>query len=526
MAGGSHSHATAIASRGFGPKPSWPDTAKERQAVISSAAKSLLGVIQGRRGMVAVSADALKHALALLVEGRKDIEWPDMMSPAAFERTVDALRDARLLMLLIGQTLACIKRGFDIREIMDVGKRDVVMQVFTAPVVASDTPIIVLDATADARHLTNVFDRDLEETNISVPENIRLTQVIDVTGSKASITGRNSLQSYEDAPDDAKAMQNKRLAQILGVATRFAGGAETLVVGHKEIMAAMRNQVSGEDAARTLRHTAHFGALRGLNAFAGLPKIVIIGRQTAPCRRLEQQRAALFIRRGDRYSGHQAPWTVEEYAVEKGYDLDALPAHGYLEDGFGNPWHPDPITDALRRDTCENEIIQAVGRVRSIRQSEPVEVLLITSLFIEELPEPEREVKWLQLIRHGRAGGAIQNYADELAAQQKRQPVIVIPAAARDTHMLSPHNFPTKKSAERAWKRVKDAGERIEIRVPEGSVYNSVERADYRVNGQRGSASPAFIRAKRGLNDVVHATEKALSRLIGEVVRVVLRNEL
>lgn len=152
---------------------------------------------------------------------------------------------------------------------------------------------------------------------------------------------------------------------------------------------------------------------------------------------LERQRAALYAVRGGK-----PPQTVDSFfAAHPEIDREKmLRLDGYI-DLNERPWHPDPITEALRKDACEGEIQQAIGRGRPLRAScgrannEPLRVLLVTNIQIEGLPIARR-VRWSDLLRNGRVGNKGDEYVWSCIDQFGAAPMS--PVAA---HELRPDLF-------------------------------------------------------------------------------------
>jgi hypothetical protein len=426
----------------------------------------------------------------------------------------------RAMRALVEQARQCRKRGISLADTIQMARdgKSFRMAIFAPPKLSRHVPVILLDATADPRLAGEVFDRDFDEIDVQVSLNISLTQVHGLTGSKSSLYARNARQTYEEASAAARGAQDRRLGRLADAAVQFANGDRALFVGQKETVEAI-----GERLPENIE-TAHFGALRGLNAFEGMGKMIIAGRVLPPRRDLERMRAALYAVRGDQVQGGGKPVTVESWLAMHGLDTEEhIRPDGYCDRG-DNPWHPEPITEALRRNACEHEIIQAVGRVRSIWREAPADVLLITDIAVEGLPEPDHILPWAQLVRRGITASPLQRYADACAkkCEAERLPAIPIPLGVEDMADLAPEIFSTKKAAERA--REKHGDKPISIRTARQSDWRMWEGQYWSGAARRGA--PYVAAVMRTVNDLETAIGDALEFVRGRGVRkLTLKNE-
>ncbi|GJE51820.1 hypothetical protein GOFOIKOB_4884 [Methylobacterium tardum] len=128
--------------------------------------------------------------------------------------------------------------------------------------------------------------------------------------------------------------------------------------------------IAQEDAITLLEHaglpknveTGHFNALAGLDRWREAAGLIVIGRTLPPPMAMEIDAGVLI--------GEPAQATVTEDGrkaffdrVEGGIRLrngGAVAVERYQ--------HPDPVAEALRWQTCEANVIQAVGRLRPLRR--------------------------------------------------------------------------------------------------------------------------------------------------------------
>ena len=109
----------------------------------------------------------------------------------------------------------------------------------------------------------------------------------------------------------------------------------------------------------------HYGAGTGSNKFSVVPCILVIGRIEIPIKQAELQAALLDERPLDTPAKN---YPKRQVNVKK----QTIPAY----------YHPDPLTEEIRRNWNEGEILQAIGRGRAIRRtaSNPLDVILLTNV--------------------------------------------------------------------------------------------------------------------------------------------------
>lgn len=506
-------------------KDAWPWRGGEdehRQKVMRRVARGLMAAMEGRKSTASLDADDLNHARRMLTS-RDPIElsgnMPDREIRAAVARVGRGGR--KIMRTLVEQARLCRKRHIEIGSLVSLDERGErnMLTVFTPPTIPAHVPVIVLDATANPLPLERMFDRDFEIIDIRMDENVRVTQVYDVTGSKSSLFGRDARHAFDKISKADKAKQFDKVRKLIDAAVRFSDGKEVLFVAQKETIDTLARE--GFGAVPESLHTAHFGALRGQNAFKDLRHIVIAGRMLPPVDALERMAAAVFARLGDRYSVNQLPMTVKSWCKLH----DDIPEEDIRADGCmdrnGNPWHPGTLTEALRYDACEAEIVQAVGRLRSIAQDEPCEVLLIGELTLDDLPEPERLMPYRQFIQTGRTGASSELYEDrcEKPCLAKGLDATFTPFGAPDMAAIAPDLFRNEKAAKNA--RVRQLDEAKNRKPPRGEWRR--ECGKYWVDGRydrRGSSFGAWVR--RGVNDTVGAVTDAAEFMLGRRLRKIM----
>lgn len=194
--------------------------------------------------------------------------------------------------------------------------------------------VLILDATADEGVYKALLGDGVRIEHVDVKQNLRVIQATDAP------VGKSRLVDPEGSD---------LLAQICAL-TRSMGAALITNKGALEIATAR-----GWLPATV--ETAHFNALRGLNALEGKPVAVIAGRPEPDPLDLEAIARAL--------------WPRETLTLTGRYE--------WRQDGLASvASHADPRCDALLRMYREAEIAQAIGRLRAVRAEEQKLVILLT----------------------------------------------------------------------------------------------------------------------------------------------------
>lgn len=110
-----------------------------------------------------------------------------------------------------------------------------------------------------------------------------------------------------------------------------------------------------------------YGNVKGSNQYSNVPCIVLAGRLEMPVDAAERDSAIL----GGRLLSATYPssYYYKRLVSVKGQSISAY-------------YHPDPLTEELRRTVNEDELMQAIGRGRSIRRTykNPLEVIVLTNV--------------------------------------------------------------------------------------------------------------------------------------------------
>ena len=157
-----------------------------------------------------------------------------------------------------------------------------------------------------------------------------------------------------------------------------------VVVCQKELEVALHQLGLPEGVA-----TAHFNAMAGLDKFRKIPKIVIVGRmEPRPTDIAHMATVIKSICRETIGSGEWYPTSPRRLDPKSSPSIYDIP----------NSSHPDPLTDEIREQICEAQLIQAIGRPRGVRRTadNPLEVDILTNVVLPI--EVDREVIWKHVV--------------------------------------------------------------------------------------------------------------------------------
>ena len=142
-------------------------------------------------------------------------------------------------------------------------------------------------------------------------------------------------------------------------------GGDWLVIMPKDAEAAI---ASSKAVPRFIR-LAHFGALRGLDTHRDVAGVIVIGRPMPPPADVE--RLAGIVTGRETECRVEAGWYPSETVTLHGRDGSAATVDADR--------HADALAEAFRASIAEDELLQAIGRVRGVNRTgdNPVEVVLL-----------------------------------------------------------------------------------------------------------------------------------------------------
>ncbi|MEM9628923.1 MAG: DEAD/DEAH box helicase family protein [Pseudomonadota bacterium] len=327
-----------------------------------------------------IDHDRLKETKKAVEKGQgKDPDLNGTMTDSEISQRLQAITTAgrREIIALVRKVMrakkADSKRMRSIRLIGDAA--DPTLEITTASTfrIPKRQAVIILDATASLPLIELATGRTFNVIEARVPENLDVTTV-DTSGSKLAIHGG----AIKDAPGDDETVAADIVRDgVLKAFESFAAGRECPLITHKATEELWLDELPAN------MPTMHFGDLVGRNDFESCDQLMILGRQQPHENQLIPMAAALAETQGRDIT------TIDDW-------LDQCPEHraqrrfdGYLncptDDGGFNDrfaWHPDPIVEAMRWRACEGELIQAIGRLHSIRSEKPKKLLLITNVVV------------------------------------------------------------------------------------------------------------------------------------------------
>jgi hypothetical protein len=212
--------------------------------------------------------------------------------------------------------------------------------------------ILILDATGDPEFLKPAFP-EIEFHEIHVQQNLKVIQTYGFTGSKYSLIERKS--SFK------KVEEINNFLKILNQSSE-----KGFVITHKDF----------KDKLDYPKHwkSGHFNAVRGLNQFNECDIGVIIGRCQPTVEEIERNVKALFYDQPNKFDfldeeASDFPWEPKGHWLRNGDRMGSL-----------TKTHPDSICNALFQQTCESEIVQAIGRLRAVHSENSKMVFILTNV--------------------------------------------------------------------------------------------------------------------------------------------------
>lgn len=241
-----------------------------------------------------------------------------------------------------------------------------------AKVKFEDKPVLALDATGDRRLLELAFPHLSRVVPVSADApHAHVIQAIDTkNGKRALVTGAGD----SDEAKKEKASRRRRVVEI----------TEALSAGNKAGLLTYLGVEDSSEVADAPLHIVpgHFGLLRGQNKWADADVLVVAGRMMPRATDVEALAGGLFYDQPEAVgNGGFIGTAIGAYHMRSGEQVDA-----HVE------VHSSPVAERIRRQITESELVQAVGRARSVRRERdnPVVVAVLTStpvpgLLVDEL---------------------------------------------------------------------------------------------------------------------------------------------
>jgi hypothetical protein len=332
-------------------------------------------------------------------------------------------------------------------------------------------PVLLLDADLDPIIGCEFFE-GLEVVDVAVERQAVVTQVLDTACSSRRLLAWNG--ALEAEPRRA-AHRLSAIQALLDV--EAAIGNRTLLVSYKPVAAQIRAPAGCA--------VEWFGGIRGLDAYKGFDCVIVAGREQPAVQSIEDMMRALFA--GDS-EPLELPGTLEDAA--RGYRI-----RNGSQRGSKVAIHPDRRAQALLEQTRERESVQAIDRLRLVRRSRPARAIVMSNVPLDITVD--RLVTWKEIIPC--------RIEQALARGQ------AIPLSPAELARFFPDLWTSEDAARSEIRRLlAERGVKTLIDILIGK-WPPLIRAAYRKPGQRGSATPALIRADAG------DPRAALEAVVGEI---------
>jgi putative DNA primase/helicase len=247
-------------------------------------------------------------------------------------------------------------------------------------------PTVIVDATL-SEPITRAFFptvKIIPARPVKLPH-VRIRQVTDSSFSAAMMIPRGGDAS--DPHEKARLNNVQRVRDLIHVRAAQVAPGRVLVICQKDLEAVLKNGRLPDTV-----DLGHFQALAGLNRWHDAAAIIIIGRTLPPARDVEQIARVVFEREiteiePDRFGQVGYPEVVRSIRMRGGGRVMVR-----------GPEHPDPLAEEIRRQTCEAELLQAIGRGRGIRRRarNVLEVDLLTNIALSEI-EVDEALTWKEM---------------------------------------------------------------------------------------------------------------------------------
>jgi hypothetical protein len=339
-----------------------------------------------------------------------------------------------------------------------------------------ETPVLALDGTGSIDLNRRIFGERMTCERFAVPRNAEVWQVTSKAFSRQSITGTDRRGDPISPKKTSEAARLRR--QVLDLLKMLPG--KVLLVTYKQAEEILRPDLPPNV------HTAHFGALRGLNAYEHCETAVVMGREQPSPQAIEALTRPFCATDAEPFI------PIGEYVLQsRGRRMrNGGPNVAELQ------VHPDTRCQAMLEQVREGEIAQAIDRVRPVFNRRRIVVLTKVALDLTV----DHALTWPEL-RPGKFAYAFARHG-------------VLPLSAGDLCRAFPTLWPTAKEAENAVAYL----DKNTLKTPnEDSIWSiqgifaDLLRASYRRKGQRGRSARALIAA--ALPD----PRAVLERLVGEL---------
>jgi hypothetical protein len=326
------------------------------------------------------------------------------------------------------------------------------------PRIARATPVLVLDGTGSIALNRKLFGERMNEHRFAAPRDAEVTQVKHKAFSRQSLTGCD----HRGNPISHKKMKEaQRLRDQVVELLRLLPG-NVLLVTYKAVEDLLVNLLPPHVSI------AHFGALRGLNAFEHYETVVVLGREQPSAQAIEA------LTRPFTATDPEPFIPIEEYALQSRGRRMRNGGPNVVEVHV----HSDPRCQAMLEQVREAEIAQAIDRVRPVFNRR--RIILLTNLPLDVTVDQTMPWKDLRPARFAIA------YARHGA----------LPLSASEVARCFPDLWQSQNAAKLDTKRVGLNGVKAQIRTLFGERPHLISdpiKAVYRRSGQRGRPTRVLV---------------------------------
>jgi hypothetical protein len=345
------------------------------------------------------------------------------------------------------------------------------------PRLAKEIPVLALDGTGSIDLNRKIFGDHMTHQRFAVPRDAEIYQATSKTFSRQSITGNDPRGNPRSAQKVHEAA--KLRAQVIDLLKMLPG--KILLVTYKAA-----EEILKPDLPPHVQ-TAHFSALRGLNAYEHCETVVVMGREQPSAQAIEVSTRPFAAADAEPFLpvGEYVPQSRGRRMRNGGANVVEVKVH------------PDTRCQTLLEQVREAEIAQAVDRVRPVFNRRRIIVLTNIALDLTV----DHALTWPEL-RPGKFAHAFAQHG-------------MLPLSAGDLARAFPDLWQSEKVAEDALRWAKKTPGESPIDILLGGIrvfFGDPLKATYRRKGQRGPLAGALVRAD--LPDPL----AVLEGLVGELV--------
>ena len=248
--------------------------------------------------------------------------------------------------------------------------------------------------------------------NVEIPDNVEVIQTYD------TLNGKRALSASGKA----------KVEKLYRTIAFYANGHDGLVITHKDTEELLTGRPVNDEEASFIDALGvpvlHFGKLRGTDDYKYKDLLIIAGRSQPSAEKIIELAEAIFFKDDVPIERSEYGKTIREYRTTDGpipVETDAL---------------VDERAEAVRWMKCEGELLQAIHRLRPIRRTESIKIIIATKVPLpirvsrlttwrELVPSREREQMsegvWLESAKH-RSQAFGTTYISERRATSREVP--------------------------------------------------------------------------------------------------------